>query len=58
MTPQETAHAIAAIVGAPMLAVMLLFREKRINRPTRTHTGKIEPVRVRKTKTTKGTHKP
>jgi hypothetical protein len=58
MTPQETAHAIAAIVGAPMLAAMILFREKRIERPTRTHTGKIERQRVRTTTTTKGNSKP
>jgi hypothetical protein len=50
MTPQEKAHAIALIVGLPMLAVMILFREPRSSVKTnRTHTGKIARQRVRKT---------
>lgn len=59
MTPQETAHAIALIVGAPMLAVMMIFRERPIQKPSRTHTGKITRQRVKKhTHTKKGTRKP
>jgi hypothetical protein len=50
MTPQEKAHAIALIVGLPMLAVMILFREPRSSaKTTREHTGKIARQRVRKT---------
>ena len=49
MTPQETAHAIALIVGLPMLAVMVLFHEKPNHKTTRQHTNKIARQRVRKT---------
>lgn len=59
MTPQETAHAIALIVGAPMLASMMIFRERPIQKPSRTHTGKITRQRVKKhTHNKKGTRKP
>jgi len=49
MTPQEKAHAIALIVGLPMLAVMVLFHEKPNHKTTREHTGKITRQRVRNT---------
>jgi len=58
MTPQEKAHAIALIVGAPMLAVMMIFRERPIQKPSRTHTGKITRQRVKHTHNKKGTRKP
>lgn len=58
MTPQEKAHAIALICGLPMLAAMILFRERPIQKPSRTHTGKITRQRVKHTHTKKGTRKP
>lgn len=35
MTTQETAHAIAALVGLPMIAVMILERAQRPSRSAR-----------------------
>lgn len=45
MNPQEKAHAIALIVGAPMLAVMMLERAQRTKprRPKTTRTHHHDP---------------
>lgn len=43
MTTQETAHAIALVVGLPMLAVMMLERAQR-------HTERMRPARKKATK--------